>query len=79
MKRLHYGPNVPFGCVEPKPLKGFPVGRTRVRIRNTGFASVYVKTEYGIRHFTPVDKGGHWEPLFEVGRNDTATKGGAND
>jgi hypothetical protein len=45
--------DLPFGVREYKGLRGFPEGKTRVRMRAGQFAKVFVKTENGVREFTP--------------------------
>jgi len=60
-----------YGGVDPKPLKGFPEGRARIRMRPADFVKVFVKTATGIREFVVTEKDGHWEPLHELARNET--------
>jgi hypothetical protein len=62
--------NVPFGTGEPKPLKGFPEGKARLRIRSDDFVRVRIKTTNGIREFYPQEVNGFWVPFFEIGRNE---------
>jgi hypothetical protein len=64
------GERIPFGAVDPKPLKGFPEGKARLRIRAEDFVKVRIKTETGIREFFPDEVDGFWVPLFETGRNE---------
>ena len=66
---IHGNHNVVFGVKAPLPLKGFPQGRIRLRIRNTGFAQAFVKSESGIRHFYISEKEGFWTPIYEQGSN----------
>ena len=55
---------------EPLQLKGFPEGKTRIRIRPNSFTTVFVRPpEGGIREFAIEEKDGYWCPAFEVGRN----------
>jgi hypothetical protein len=61
---------VPFGAVDPKPLKGFPEGKSRLRIRAKDFVKVRIKTETGIREFYPHEVDGFWVPYCETGRNE---------
>jgi len=60
-----------FGLAEIKPLRGFPEGRVRIRLRNDDFAQAYVKTATGIRCFYLYEVDGHWQPSFETARNET--------
>ena len=62
--------NAVYGVMPTKPLANFPAGRIRLRLRNTDFARVFVKTATGIRQFIVRDAGDTWEPLFEQGRNE---------
>lgn len=60
-----------FGVRKIPKLCGFPAGRVRIRMRNTEFAQVFVKTNRGIRQFyVVVDRRGNWIPLGEVARNE---------
>jgi hypothetical protein len=61
---------IPFGAVDPKPLKDFPEGKARLRIRAEDFVKVRIKTKTGIREFYPHEVDGFWVPLFETGRNE---------
>lgn len=58
-----------YGVCEPKPLKGFPEGKARIRMRNTDFVMVYVRTFDGIRQFVVRDDGENWIPGYEQGAN----------
>lgn len=69
MATIRIGPPVIFGAGEPKPLKGFPPGRAKIRIRNDDFVRVYIKSDDGIREFTVFEEDGHWVPAFEGGSN----------
>ena len=59
-----------WGVQQPKPLKNFPEGRVKLKIRNTEFVTAFIKTDTGIRKFIVRDTGKSWEPLFEQGRNE---------
>jgi len=63
------GNPVAFGTDTPLPLKGFPRGKYRVRLRPAEFARVYVKTDDGIREFAAEIEDGHWVPGPELARN----------
>lgn len=59
-----------FGAVEPKPLRGFPKGRIKLRIRNYGFVMAYVKTDTEIRQYAVGhDTEGYWRPYILQGVN----------
>lgn len=58
-----------FGVQEEKPLRGFPDGKIRIRMRNDDFAWAFVKTNNGIRKFVILDSGEFWEPIYEQGSN----------
>lgn len=58
-----------FGISEPKPLKGFPPGKVRIKMRKSDFTLIRVKTPDGIREFLVKEEDGFWMPAFETGRN----------
>jgi hypothetical protein len=58
-----------FGIQEPKPLRNFPEGRIRLRLRNMDFAKAFVKTADGIREYIIGEHNGYWVPLHLVGEN----------
>jgi hypothetical protein len=64
-----YGLNLVFGVRDMRPIYGAPPGRQRLRMRNDEFASLFVKTHRGIRHFMLLDCGDHWKPHAEQARN----------
>jgi hypothetical protein len=58
--------------MELKPVTGLsemPHFHFRLKLRPKAPASVYMRTEDGLREFILKDCGDHWEPAFEVGRN----------
>lgn len=59
---IHHGKALVFGSVPRKPLRGFPRGRIRIRIRNDEFALVYVKNAAGTVAYYVEDTGKWWEP-----------------
>ena len=61
---------VVFGIQEIKPLRYFPEGRIKIRMRPTDFANAFVKSATGIRKFLIRDTGDAWEPSYEQGRNE---------
>jgi hypothetical protein len=67
---LSTGVSIVFGVVEPKPLKDFPEGRTRIKIRSRAVVVVYARTQTGIRAFAVHDNGAEWVPAFEFARNE---------
>ena len=70
MAAIHGMRTAPFGVVEPLPLKDFPEGRHRLRIRQDDFVKVRIRTKTGIREFIPEIKDGFWVPYVETGRNE---------
>ena len=60
---------VPFGSSDPKPLRRFPSGKIRLRIRKDDFVQAFVRTESCIRHFYVEEVDGFWQPCFEQGAN----------
>lgn len=69
--RIVVGMKVVFGVREPKPIFGAPEGNQRLRMRNDSFASLFVRTATGIRHYKLEDFGDRWfcNPKLEQGRN----------
>ena len=66
----HFVLSVVFGV--PKSIlhvQGAPSGRQRLRFRNNGSASLYVKTTDGIREFMIEIRSDGWRCGPEVGRN----------
>jgi hypothetical protein len=62
-----------FAMCSPKPLKGWPDGKVRIKLRNAGYASGFVRAENGTtRHFLVHDDGSHWMPCHEQGVNVSA-------
>jgi len=58
------------GSPSPLPLRGFPEGKTRIRIRPNSATMVYVRPpEGGIRSFFVEEYDGFWNASFEDGRN----------
>jgi hypothetical protein len=66
--KIYAGHHV-FGSAEPLPLKGFPEGSIRLRIRNNQFALARVRTDDGIREFYIKEEEGFWVRSIEKGRN----------
>ena len=58
-----------FGAEDPKPLKGWPKGRVKLRIRNNDFVYAYVRTEEGIVCYSVAEKDGYWIPGYLQGIN----------
>lgn len=63
------GGNFVWGVCDPLPLRGFPLGKTRIRMRNDEFVSVFVKTGSSIRAFIVKEEGGFWTPGPEISAN----------
>lgn len=62
--------NLLFGVHADMPLRGFPPGRARIRMRNDAFVVVYVKDGgKSIRAFHAKEVNGHLEPMHEFGAN----------
>ena len=64
------GPKHVFGVREIKPLRGFPPGKIRIKMRNGCFTEFFVRTPDGIRQFVALDYGDYWECSHEQGRNE---------
>lgn len=58
-----------FGVREPLPLRNFPPGRVRLRMRNRELMQAFVKTSDGIMEFIVKEQDGFWEPFAERNRN----------
>lgn len=59
-----------FGVHPKMPLKGFPDGKKRLRMRGEQWAQVFVRPpEGGIRAFYIKEHDGHWIPAIESGSN----------
>jgi len=70
------GQKMVFGVVDPLPLRGFPEGRARIRLRNKTFATVNIRPpQGGIRRFNIEEREGAWRPAFEIGANLNKLKG----
>lgn len=60
-------PKYVFGVCQPLPLRGFPQGRIRLRLRKDSFAKAFVKSPTGIRRFLIGQRGAFWVPMYEQG------------
>ncbi len=58
----------------PRPLRGFPEGEVRLRLRQGDFAQAFVRVPGGIRRFLVHEKDGHWQPFMEMAANLTAVQ-----
>jgi hypothetical protein len=58
-----------YGLAEAKPLKGFPAGMYRIRLRPNEFVTVYVKSADGIRRFYVKEQDDHWVSGPEIAQN----------
>jgi hypothetical protein len=59
--------NIIFGIPEErKPLRGFKKGKIKIRLRNTEYAKVYIKTKDGIKLQYICDAGEYWEPYKDI-------------
>lgn len=65
------GPAFVFGIQEICPLRGFPEGRARVRMRVGEVARVFIKTTDGILCYIPKAVEGFWEPFCLQSINQT--------
>lgn len=63
------GVSIAFGTQEPKPTRGFPDGKLRLRIRSCKPVIARVKTAESIREFAVKEQDGFWIPAFETARN----------
>lgn len=62
-----------FGDSNPKPLKGWPEGKIRLRIRSDDAVKAFVRTSDSIRWFYVKEENGYWVPSYEIGSNQTKT------
>ena len=60
-----------FGVKKALPLRGFPEGRARVRMRSNSWAVVFVKTKHGIKQYYVREVGGVWIPGILAAVNET--------
>ena len=58
-----------WGVAIPKPLKGFPEGKVKLRLRNDSWALAYVKTDDGIMSYRIKERDGYWIPGHMQGSN----------
>lgn len=63
--------HVPYGLATILPLRGFPPGKARIRLREDEFVRIRIRTRDGIREFHPEIVDGVWKPLVESGSNTT--------
>lgn len=70
---VKYAKPIPFGIVEPKPLRGFPSWRAKIKMRNEEFVRIYVKTANGIQCWIPKEENGFWVPGHNQGENKRVT------
>ncbi len=77
MAQIHKTPGpLVFGVVEPKPLRDFPPGRARIRIRTQDWATVFIRPpEGGVRRFYVSEVNGAWVPALESGANRVVARG----
>lgn len=60
----------PFiGVREMLPLKGFPSGKIRIRMRPEEFAIAFVRTSEGVFKYAIGEKDGYWHPAILQGSN----------
>jgi len=58
-----------YGTLEPKPTRGFPPGKLRLRMRTREFVRARVKTPDGIEEFAVKEQDGFWVPAHVTGSN----------
>lgn len=68
------GTSFVFAEPEPKPLRGFPAGKVRLRVRPDDFVKAYVRGADGIREFAVWDGDGFWNCGPELARNVSAVQ-----
>jgi hypothetical protein len=68
---MNHGTSYVFGMADPLPLRGFPLGKIKTKIRAGVFAKVFVKTPSGIWGFYVKEVDGLWLPGPGFGRNES--------
>jgi hypothetical protein len=58
-----------LGSAHRLPLRNFPEGKTRIRVRPNHPVRVYVRTSFGIWKFLVQEVDGFWEPLIQEAFN----------
>lgn len=59
------GRQISFGVVAMREIKGLPEGKTRIRMRQDEFVSLFVRTRTGIRWFFLEEVDDHWIAVCE--------------
>lgn len=60
---------VVVGLAELKPLKGFPKGKIRIRMRSDDLLKVYIWNKTGIRVYSVNELDGVWYPGLLIAAN----------
>ena len=55
-----------YGSKLPLPLRGFPSGQVKIKIRQNDFVYIYIRNEAGITKFAVTEKDGYWTPYCAV-------------
>lgn len=79
MPVISHGQEIVFGGSDRKPLKGFPPGKVRMRLRGEEFARAFVRNETGTYSFYIVEKDGFWVPGLLEAANLTETYAGCRN
>ena len=67
--RAMIGKPLVFGVAEPLPLFGFPIGKTRIKMRPDDWVKIFIKTDSGIEEWVPEKKDGNWTPGVKISQN----------
>jgi len=66
----HYGTDLVWGVRDILPLRGFPAGKVRIRMRPLRPVAVYIRPpEGGVREFVVTPQDDAWVMAWEVGAN----------
>lgn len=68
---IQLGRKIVFGVCELKPLRGFPEGKKRIRMRTNKVVKVFVRSGGVTSQFAVEQCDGYWQPACKLGQNAT--------